>query len=84
MNAEFKTNCDTIKNTKIAGNLSELIGNTPLLSIAGYCKKYDIESEIVAKLEYFNPLGSAKDRVGAALIADAESKGLLNKDTVII
>ena len=68
----------------IKSNLTELVGNTPIVSLGGFCEHYGIKCEIAAKLEYFNPLGSAKDRVGLAMIEDAEKKGLLNKDTVII
>ena len=69
---------------KIAKQLTELIGNTPLLELSNYEKDNDLKSSIIAKLEYFNPLGSVKDRVGYALIADAEEKGLINRDTLII
>ncbi|MBU1078039.1 MAG: cysteine synthase A [Spirochaetes bacterium] len=67
---------------KIAENVIELIGNTPLVrlrSISG-----DTETQIVGKLESFNPLSSVKERIGASMIKDAEEKGLINKDTVII
>ncbi|MBM4444403.1 MAG: cysteine synthase A [Chloroflexi bacterium] len=66
----------------IAGDSSELIGNTPLVRlnrIAG-----GTGAEVLAKLESFNPLGSVKDRIGMAMIADAEEKGLLHKDSVVI
>lgn len=67
---------------KIADNLTDLIGNTPLLKLN---KVTDgINATIVAKLESFNPGGSVKDRIGYAMIKDAEDKGLINKDTVII
>ena len=70
--------------SKIAKNLTDLIGNTPLLELVNYNKDAGLKATIVAKLEYFNPLGSVKDRVGYAMIKDAEEKGLINKDTVII
>lgn len=70
--------------SKIAKNLTELIGNTPLLELSGYTSFYDLEATIVAKLEYFNPTGSVKDRTAYALIKDAEQQGKLNKDSVII
>lgn len=70
--------------TKIAKNLTELIGNTPLLELVNYDKTKNLAATILAKLEYFNPLGSVKDRIGYAMIADAEKKGLIKKDTVII
>jgi len=69
---------------KIAKNLTDLIGNTPLLELSNYNKENAAEAAIVAKLEYFNPAGSVKDRIGFAMIKDAEEKGLINKDSVII
>lgn len=70
--------------TKIAGNLTELIGNTPLMELSNYTKSNNIETRLIAKLEYFNPASSVKDRIGYAMIKDAEEKGLIDKDTVII
>lgn len=69
---------------KIAKNLTDLIGNTPLLELTNYNKVNQLDARLVAKLEYFNPAGSVKDRIGYAMIKDAEEKGLLNKDSVII
>lgn len=69
---------------KIAKNITELIGNTPLLELSNYNKANGLEAKVVAKLEYFNPASSVKDRVGYAMIKDAEDRGLINKDTVII
>jgi len=69
---------------KIAKNLVDLIGNTPLLELANYNKSKGLNARLIAKLEYFNPAGSVKDRVGYAMIKDAEEKGLINKDSVII
>ncbi|HEY8421836.1 MAG TPA: cysteine synthase A [Thermoclostridium sp.] len=68
----------------IAKDLTELIGNTPMLELAKYSISEGLEAKILAKLEYFNPAGSVKDRIGLAMIRDAEEKGLINKDTVII
>jgi len=68
----------------VAKNLTELIGNTPLLELSNYGKKNGLNARIVAKLEYFNPLGSVKDRIGNAMIADAEERGLIKDGTVII
>ncbi len=65
-------------------NLPELVGKTPLVELSSFAAAKDIRSSIVAKLEYFNPAGSVKDRIAKAMIDDAESKGLLNKDSVII
>ena len=70
--------------SKTYNNITQLIGNTPLLKLENYMKQKNIKANIIAKLEYFNPLGSIKDRVGYALIKDAEEKALINKDTVII
>lgn len=67
--------------TKIANQMTELIGNTPLLKIS---KLNQSDAEVVAKVEYFNPGGSAKDRVGLAMILDAEEKGLLQPGGLII
>lgn len=69
---------------KIAKNLTELIGNTPLLELASYGREQGLTARIIAKLEYFNPAGSVKDRIGYALIRDGEEKGLITKETVII
>lgn len=68
----------------IYGGVDELIGKTPLLNLKKYAKKHDLRAEILAKLEYFNPSGSVKDRVAKAMIEDAEAKGLLTHDSVII
>lgn len=70
--------------SKIAENLTDLIGNTPLLELSNFNKKHNLDATIIAKLEYFNPAGSVKDRIGFAMIDTAEKQGLLNKDTVII
>jgi len=69
---------------KIANQLTDLIGNTPLLSLSNYSKKYNINSRLVAKLEYFNPAGSVKDRAALSMIEDAETKGILQKGATII
>jgi cysteine synthase A len=69
---------------RISKSLIELIGNTPLLELHKYNEYNGLEGRVIAKLEYFNPGGSVKDRVGYAMIKDAEEKGLINKDTVII
>ncbi len=69
---------------QIAKQLTELIGNTPLLEVANFNKTHKTYGTIIAKLEFFNPAGSVKDRIGLAMIEDAEKRGLLNKDTVII
>ena len=70
--------------TKIYRSLTDLIGNTPLLELTNYNRKFTPQATIIAKLEYFNPAGSAKDRIAMAMIDDAEARGLLQKDSVII
>ncbi len=69
---------------KIAHSLPELIGNTPLLAMERFAKEQGISAEILGKLEYFNPLGSAKDRIGLAMIEAAEQSGALQPGGVII
>lgn len=69
---------------KIAKSLTELIGNTPLLELGNYEKAHRLEATVVGKLEYFNPGGSVKDRIGYAMIKDAEDRGVLHADSVLI
>ena len=69
---------------KIAKQLTELIGGTPLLELSNYEKKKELRAQVVAKLEYFNPLGSVKDRVANAMIEQGIKDGKINQDTVII
>jgi len=68
----------------IGKKLTDLIGNTPLLELSNFNRHNKTSGRIIAKLEYFNPCGSVKDRIGYAMIEDAEQKGLLKKDSVII
>lgn len=70
--------------SKIFNSIDELIGNTPLLRLNNIEKEMQLSGKLFAKLEMFNPAGSAKDRVGLNMINDAQNKGLINKDTVII
>ena len=70
--------------SKIYTSADQLIGSTPLLELSHIEKKFDLKAKILAKLEYFNPAGSVKDRIAKAMIDDAEAKGLLNADSVII
>lgn len=65
-------------------NLTELIGNTPLMELSSYAKGQGVSATILGKLEYFNPAGSVKDRIAKAMIDDAEERGLLQPDSVII
>ncbi len=69
---------------KIYKKIEQLIGNTPLLEVTNLENDYALEATVLAKLEYFNPAGSAKDRIGKAMLDDAVQKGLINFDTVII
>lgn len=69
---------------KIAAKLTELIGNTPLLELTNYENKHDLQATLIAKVEYFNPLGSVKDRVANAMIEQGIKDGKINKDTVLI
>lgn len=68
----------------IAKNLTDLIGNTPLLELSNYNRIHNLGATLIGKLESFNPASSVKDRVGFAMIKDAEERGLINQDTVII
>lgn len=69
---------------KIAKQLTELIGNTPLLELSNYERELELQAKVVAKIEYFNPLGSVKDRVANAMIEQGIEDGIINHDTVII
>ena len=69
---------------KIYEQITDLIGHTPLVRLGKYAEKRGLEATIVAKVEFFNPAGSVKDRIAKAMLDDAEAKGLVNKDTVII
>lgn len=70
--------------SKIYKSIDELIGKTPLLELTNYERNNNLGARIVAKLEYFNPAGSVKDRIAKAMIDDAEARGLLDKKSVII
>ena len=69
---------------KIYGNVTELIGGTPILHAKNYEQKRNFNAKLYTKLEYFNPAGSVKDRIANAMISDAEEKGLLKEGSVII
>ena len=69
---------------KVYTSVDQLVGNTPLVELTKIEAKYGLKAKIFAKLEYFNPAGSVKDRIAKAMIDDAEAKGLLNKNSVII
>lgn len=65
-------------------SLLDLVGNTPLVEVSNFSKKFEAKATILAKLEYFNPAGSVKDRIAKAIIEDAEEKGILKEGSVII
>lgn len=69
---------------KIYKNLTELIGNTPLMELRNYKKLHQLDATLLAKLEYFNPAGSVKDRVAYSMIEDAEKKGLIKPGATLI
>ncbi len=69
---------------KISNKITDLIGKTPLLKLNNYIADNNLEADVVGKLEYFNPAGSVKDRIAKAMIDEAEAKGLLNPNSVII
>ena len=69
---------------KVFEQASDLVGNTPLVRLNGYQKEKKLDAELLAKLEYFNPAGSVKDRVALYMLLDAQEKGLLKRDSVII
>ena len=70
--------------TKIYNSILDLVGHTPLLKLNKFMSSRKLEAEIIAKLEYFNPAGSVKDRVALEMIEDAEKSGRLTRDSVII
>ncbi|HWR24191.1 MAG TPA: cysteine synthase A [Feifaniaceae bacterium] len=70
--------------SNIYKSLIDLIGKTPLLELGNYNKQYGVKANIVAKLEYYNPAGSVKDRIAKSMIEDAEKRGVLKPDSVII
>ena len=69
---------------KIYHNFMELVGHTPLVQINNYSKLHDIKANLLVKLEYFNPAGSAKDRIAKAMIEDAKNRGILKPNSTII
>lgn len=65
-------------------NVTELVGNTPIMELGRYCKKNGLDAVLLAKLEYFNPAGSVKDRIAKKILLDAWESGRINEDSVII
>src|SRR3712207_1387044 len=70
--------------SKIYNNITELVGHTPLVQLGKYSQQKGLNTPIIAKVEYFNPGGSVKDRVALAMIEDAERKGILHPGATII
>ncbi len=70
--------------SKIYKKITDLIGHTPLLELVNYEKSHSLQATVLAKLEYFNPAGSVKDRIAKAMVDEAEKQGKINSDTVII
>jgi len=75
---------EEISMAKVYKSLTELVGKTPLLEVSNYEKKHGLEAKVIAKLEYYNPAGSVKDRIAKSMIEDAEAKGILKEGSVII
>ena len=69
---------------RIARQLTDLVGNTPLLELSNFNASKGLKAQVIGKLEYFNPAGSVKDRIALAMIEDAEAKGLLKPGATII
>ena len=71
-------------NGKIFDNITQTIGATPLVRLNKIAKKYGLKANILAKLEFFNPIASVKDRIGVAMIEELEDRGLINQDTILV
>ena len=69
---------------RVYQRITDTIGHTPLVELTNIEAKYNLKARIIAKVEFFNPAGSVKDRIAKAMIEDAEKRGLINKDTVLI
>lgn len=69
---------------KVFDNIIETVGNTPLVELHKFEKKYNLKAKLIVKVESFNPAGSVKDRIAKAMIEEAEKEGLINKDTVLV
>jgi cysteine synthase len=69
---------------RIYADITETIGNTPLVRLSKFAKAHAVDAEILAKLEFFNPISSVKDRIGVAMIGDMEAKGLLKPDSILV
>lgn len=71
-------------NGKVFDNITQTIGSTPLVRLNKIAKKYGLKANILAKLEFFNPIASVKDRIGVAMIEELEERGLINQDTILV
>lgn len=71
-------------NGKIFNNITETIGATPLVSLSNIGAKYNLKANIIAKLEFFNPIASVKDRIGVAMIEELEARGIINNETILV
>ena len=69
---------------RVHQRITDTIGHTPLVELTNLESKYNLKARIIAKVESFNPAGSVKDRIAKAMIEDAERRGLINKDTVLV
>ena len=69
---------------RIYEDITQLVGGTPLVKVKNYSKAHELQATILVKLEYLNPAGSVKDRIAKAMIEDAEKRGVLKPDSVII
>ena len=65
-------------------SISELVGRTPMMVLHNYMNKYELSANIMAKLEYFNPAGSVKDRVAKTMLDEAEKSGEINKNSFVV
>ena len=70
--------------SEIKNSFLDLVGNTPLVRVNNLIKKDELKADVLAKLEYFNPAGSVKDRIAKEMIQDALEKGLINENTTLI
>lgn len=82
--SEPTTRATTRSHGRIYDNITQTIGATPLVRLTALTQKYGLKANILAKLEFFNPIASVKDRIGVAMIEELESRGLINSDTILV
>jgi cysteine synthase A len=80
----FQAKDQTPGRGRIYADITETIGNTPLVRLSKFARTHALDAEILVKLEFFNPISSVKDRIGVAMIRDMEAKGLLNPDSILV